>query len=234
MRLNKFIAEQTEYSRRKADELISAGRVAVNGQNASLGTQVDPEKDAISVDGQILKNDQKVAYYALYKPRNVVSTASDPANRKKVTDFVPPNPRVYPVGRLDYSSEGLIILTNDGDFANQLMHPRYEHEKEYEVNVRIKNIELIIKDIEKAFLGGLNIDGQLMAMKEIEIQKLNPESLILRTILITGYNRQIRRMCDKIGLEVTKLKRVRIGKLDLKKLRLNPGEYKPIRPTDIL
>lgn len=238
IRLNKFIAESGHASRRAADQLIQDGKVRVNGSTAMLGQQINPETDRIEIGGQILKSGQKLVYYALYKPKDVVSTAKDELGRKSVIDFVPDEPRVYPVGRLDANSEGLIILTNDGELTQKLTHPSFVHEKEYIVETRIKNYELGIKEnkeyyIKDNFLKGITIEGKLMKADSVSIIP-NSQFLILNIILHTGYNRQIRKMCDKIGLSVKKLVRFRVGKLNLKSLNLKYGQYKEIQKSDIL
>lgn len=240
IRLNKYLSESGLFSRRKADEAISAGQIFVNGKAATLGQQIDPETDIVKYLNQIIKTEKKLVYYALYKPTAVISSANDELGRKTVLDFVPPVPRVYPVGRLDEDSEGLIILTNDGELTQKLTHPSFEHEKEYQVRVRIKNKvssikEEIIHKIEKSFKQGLLIDNKLMRVDGIEVSLIpNTYYLILNLVLHTGYNRQIRRMCAKIGLEVKQLTRTRIGKLDLAQLDLREGQYKQISKEDIL
>ncbi len=237
-RLNKFLSEAGICSRREADFLIEKGEIIVNGKPATLGQKVDPATDQISYQGKPVFLNEKLVYYALYKPVKVVSTTDDPAHRSKITDYVPAAPRVYPVGRLDYDSEGLIILTNDGELTNTLTHPSFEHEKEYEI--KIKNQKLKIKnadEIKKLFESGLMIEGHLMKADHAGIVKdkaLSSGLLILRLVLHTGYNRQIRKMCDKIGLKVDQLIRIRIGKLSLNSLNLKPGEYKVISRIDIL
>jgi 23S rRNA pseudouridine2605 synthase len=246
IRLNKFIAESGYTSRRNADLLISSGKVKVNGSVALLGQPVDPTIDKIEISGQILAKAPKIVYYALYKPKGIVSTAKDELNRKSVIDLVPKEPRVYPIGRLDVASEGLIILTNDGELTQTLTHPSYEHEKEYEVEARVKNYELRIKgeidqkilkqvqdDISCKFLSGLQIDDKLMKADSIAIIP-NSEFIILNIVLHTGYNRQIRKMCDKIGLDVKKLVRIRVGNLSLNSLKLKSGEYKEINKSQIV
>jgi len=240
IRLNKYLSESGICSRRDADGLIENGSVLVNGAKATLGTKIDPDTDAVTLNGKnITKKNATPVYYALYKPTGVVSTADDPQGRKKVTDFVPKEPRVYPVGRLDYDSEGLILLTNDGELTNKLTHPSFEHEKEYNVECKIQNsevkstnqnLELYKTKLERGF----DVDGQFMQMDSVEIGKLNSYNLILTAVMHTGYNRQIRKMCAKIGLEVHRLIRTRIAKLRLESLGLKPGEYKIVNKENIL
>lgn len=236
MRINKFLSEAGICSRRKADELILAGKVTRNGQIIKeLGIQVDPKIDKITVDGQICQLHTKTVYYALYKPKGVVSTSSDEKGRESVIDLVPPIPKVYPIGRLDMYSEGLMILTNDGELTQKLTHPSFEHDKEYEV---IVNPEQWVRsqDIKEKFEKGLLIENVLMKAFDVKISTSTHDSrcITIKLVLRTGYNRQIRKMCDKIGLKVLALKRIRIGKLKLVDLHLKPGEYKEIRKTDIV
>lgn len=237
IRLNKFLAENGIRSRRGADELILSGKVAVNGVVTQvLGTKVDSESDEISVSGQIVVRQTKMLYYALYKPTDVVSTASDPQHRSKVTDFVPREPRVYPVGRLDNDSEGLIILTNDGELTNILTHPSFAHEKEYLVVVktskRSKSLSAI--QIKEAFEKGMMIENKLMQADKFSDFKGMGDNMTFKLILHTGYNRQIRKMCARIGFDVISLIRIRIGKLKLSNLDLKAGEYKEVTKDSIL
>ncbi|MEK9156492.1 MAG: pseudouridine synthase [Patescibacteria group bacterium] len=247
-RLNKYLAESGCCSRRKADELISGGKVSVNGKVAVVGKKVDPNTDIITIDGREIRFRDNFIYYALYKPVGVVSTAYDPQGRPTVLDYVPKSPRVYPVGRLDYDSEGLIILTNDGELANRLTHPSFEHKKEYQVDVKIqmpapsgvegssvKNTEQRLKDIKRGFEQGLNIDGKLMKADQVSDFDIQISGFVtFKVTLHTGYNRQIRRMCAKMGLEVRRLVRTRIGKLKLSDLNLGPGKHKSIKREDLL
>ena len=236
IRINKYLSEIGFCSRRKADFLIDSGLVLVNGKKITKGEKINPDNSQIYVDGKQVdqKKNEKI-YYALYKPRGVVSTANDELGRKSVVDLLPKGLRVYPVGRLDKNSEGLIILTNDGELTNILTHPKGEHLKYYEVRVRVVNKSLSSEEIAEKFKKGLFIDGKKMFVDEIIITELsNSNNLFLSITLHTGYNRQIRKMCDKIGLEVLKLKRIKIAKLSLDELKLKPGEFKTISRKDIL
>ena len=238
VRLNKFLSDAGYSSRREADNLIIQKKVRVNNQVASLGTKVDAESDHIEVDGKVLKIDNIKLYYALYKPSGVVSTRIDPLSRQKVTDFVPQQPRVYPVGRLDYDSEGLIILTNDGELTQELTHPSFEHEKEYNAECQIVDPDLWKKyngNLTDTFIKGLVIEDKLMKADAVREVRINDSFLTIRGIVLhTGYNRQIRKMCAKIGLLVKKLIRCRIGNLKLNMLGLKPGEYKLVHKNEIL
>ncbi|MEI6498865.1 MAG: pseudouridine synthase [bacterium] len=237
IRLNKYLAENGVSSRRGADQLILSGKITINGSVTQvLGTKIDPESDEICVDGQIVARQAKMLYYALNKPIGVVSTASDPKHRSKVTDFVPREPRVYPVGRLDNDSDGLILLTNDGELTNQLTHPSFEHSKEYLVVVSTskKSQKLPASEIKALFENGLQIEGKLMKADKFSDFKGMGNNMTFKLILHTGYNRQIRKMCAKIGFEVVKLTRIRIGKLKLVDLSIAPGEYREINKAQIL
>jgi 23S rRNA pseudouridine2605 synthase len=238
MRLNKYIAQNSEFSRRKVDELITRKLVFVNGKLATLGMDVT-DKDEIKLNNVKIKRSDNLVYYALNKPAGVVSTVSDEQDRSKVTDFVPDSPIVYPAGRLDLNSEGLIILTNDGEFTNQLTHPSNLHEKEYLVKCIIQKSKFKPTDhnlnfISKQMLKGIKIDGKKMIADKVDISAINDSTIKIQIVIHTGYNRQVRKMCDKMDLEVVKLKRTRIGKLNLEKLDLRAGEYKVVNKEDIL
>lgn len=226
IRLNKYLADSGICSRRKADEQILSGNVKVNGKVAALGQKIDSEKDKVNYLDKPIESRPDTIVYALNKPKGIISTASDEKGRKSVIDLVPSEPRVYPVGRLDKESEGLILLTNDGEFAQELSHPSKGCEKEYYVVVRSLKPEVRDKNISTQFLKGYKIDGKIMHAKIEEISILRSSVFGLRLVLCTGYNRQIRKMCAKMGLEVTKLKRTRIGNLKLEDLNIAPGEFK--------
>lgn len=237
MRLNKFLAEAGLCSRRKADEYIAAGDVYVNGQPAGLGMKINPEQDQVVFQGKpvTLPPDQMV-YYALYKPRGVISTSSDERGRTAVTDLVPPEPRVYPVGRLDKDSEGLIILSNDGELTYELTHPKFEHQKEYQGVAKPTDDSLKPEQIKAAFERGISIDGQRMAADAVQFADncvSDDQLLTMHVTLHTGYKRQIRRMCAAVGLEVISIKRIRVGKLQLRSLGLTAGQYVRIERNDI-
>lgn len=235
IRLNKYLSDSGICSRRKADEHILAGEVKVDGEIASLGTKIDTDVNKIELNNEVVRPKTELVYYAVYKPKGVISTASDEKDRKTVIDLVPKSPRVYPVGRLDKDSEGLMLLTNDGELTNLLTHPKNKHEKEYEIIVLISKYQAVsINQIEKKFLSGLNIDGKLMKADVIKISQIPNAEYLIQIVIHTGYNRQIRKMCDKINLTVLKLTRIRIAKSSLNKLNLKPGEYKVIKKEDIV
>lgn len=235
IRLNKFIAQSGMCSRRKADELISKGEVFVNDKIANIGTIIDDKVDSIKIGKNIIEKKESYVYYALNKPKNYISTVSDEKNRRTVIDLVPQSPKVHPVGRLDRNSEGLIILTNDGELTQKLTHPKHEHKKEYEIVVSSKNERFVDKDeIIKNFLIGLKIDGKQMCVDKIDITQIQDNDYLMKVSLHTGYNRQIRKMCDKMKLDIKKLKRTKIANLDLNSLNIRMGEYKKVLRKDIL
>lgn len=207
-RLQKILSARGIASRRKAEEYILAGLVKVNGKTAELGQKADPEKDTIEVEGKVLQERAEMLYYILYKPVGVEST-NVPGTRSAPTvrDILPPDLRgkLYPVGRLDKDSEGLLLLTNDGPLSYRLTHPKFEHEKEYEVTLKDEIKEGALDKIR----GGVMLDGS--KTKPTVIQRLGKNSF--RIALTEGRYRQIRRMCSKVGSEVVRLKRIRITTL---------------------
>ncbi|PIS07568.1 pseudouridine synthase [Candidatus Berkelbacteria bacterium CG10_big_fil_rev_8_21_14_0_10_43_13] len=239
-RLNKFLANSCVCSRRKADEHILAGDVKVNGvMGSELGVKINPEKDVVEFDGKIVKPMSEFVYYVLNKPKHIVSTAQAQNGEKTVLDFVPKSPRVYPVGRLDKDTVGLIILTNDGELTKELTHPSFEHQKEYLVECRILNPKSwrerdIVSSVKQKLTSGLKIDGKVMKVDRVKTAEIqNSKFIILTLVLHTGYNRQVRKMCAKIGLEVKRLTRIGISKLHLDELQLKPGEFKKISKEDV-
>lgn len=214
-RLNKVLAHAGVGSRRRCDDLILAGRVKIDGQKVTQpGTRVDPEASHIAVDDAPIKTERKV-YWALNKPRGVLCTNYDPAGRKRAIDLVPHiDQRVYTVGRLDEDSEGLLLLTNDGDLAERLMHPRFGIEKTYLVQVAGSPSR---DDIRKLMLGVFLADGKVRAKFAKRI-KSQGESTWLRIVLCEGKNREIRRMLAKLGHKVLRLRRIAIGPVQLDRL----------------
>lgn len=228
-RLQKVIAHAGIASRRKAEELILDGRVRVNGKVVKeLGIKVNPN-DKIEVDGVPLEKEQPV-YFLLYKPRGVISASSDDKKRAVVTDFFKEIPqRLYPVGRLDYETSGAIIMTNDGEFANLLMHPKHQVDKTYVA--KIKGIPLR-ENLKKLEYGIHLEDGKTAPakVKMISLDKKKQTSIVEITIH-EGKNRQVRRMFEAIGHQVIKLKRERYGFLDLKSLQ--PGDSRELTPHEV-
>jgi len=231
-RLNKFLAHAGVGSRRHCDELIAGGRVRVDGQIVrELGTQIDPEQRSVMVDDHPIRT-EKFTYWVLNKPRGYLCTNHDPAGRPLAIDLITHvEQRVYTVGRLDEDSEGLLLLTNDGDLANELMHPRYGVEKTYEVLVAgSPNADDIKRLLEGVWLS----DGRVKA-RYVKKLKRQGESTWLRIVLAEGKNREIRRMLAKLGHKVMRLRRIAIGSIKLDRLpkgksrKLNPKELQMLR-----
>lgn len=226
-RLNKFLAHAGLGSRRHCEELILAGRVTLNGTAIhELGTRVGPD-DQVAVDGQPV-HAQRHVYWLVNKPRGYLSTSSDPAGRPRVLDLVPHvRQRVFSVGRLDEDSEGLMLLTNDGEMANRLMHPRFGVHKTYLVQVAGKPSR---DDIQKLLKGVWLSDGHVKA-RSVRPLKRQGESTWLRIVLSEGKNREIRRMLAKLEHKVMRLKRIAIGPIDLG--RLGTGKSRPLSPGEL-
>lgn len=217
IRLQKYMAECGVASRRAAEKLIAAGAVKINGKVAQIGDKVDPSSDKIFVNGKLLQQKEPKIYIKLNKPRGVVSACADP-REKTVIDLVKDVPaRLYPVGRLDKESEGLIILTNDGEMANKLMHPRYEHEKEYEVSVQFPIFYVQMDRLKQ----GVEIEGT----KTLPAKVKQVGSRKFHIILKEGKKRQIRKMVEQAGNRVVRLKRIRIKNISLGKLAVGKYAY---------
>jgi 23S rRNA pseudouridine2605 synthase len=236
MRLNKILSTAGIASRRAADELIQQGRVEVNGQVVTkLGSQADPEADDIRVDGRRLKRALPERRYLLvYKPRGVVSTRSDPEGRRTVIDLVAAKGvagYLYPVGRLDYDSEGLLILTNDGDFAERVTHPRYGLERTYEAELEGSPDD---RDLER-LRRGLVVDGRRTSPADVRalraVQSRRGTRTVIEITLREGRNRQVRRMCDAIAHPVNRLRRTRIGPIT--DTRLKAGDVRDLTPAEV-
>ncbi|MBT3413071.1 MAG: rRNA pseudouridine synthase [Candidatus Jacksonbacteria bacterium] len=232
-RLQKILAHAGVASRRKAEELIKAGNVAVNGTvHRDLGIKADRLTDVITVEGKKIVFED-LEYYIVNKPKGVVSTVTDPQKRTTVVSLVTSQSRLYPVGRLDAQSHGLIILTNDGEAANKLTHPKYEHEKEYRVRVhQRKGIDRSLNDLVRYLQNGVRLDEGMAKADSVKIEIKNSEKSA--TILITlhqGWKRQIRRMVEKCGWYVGDLERIRIGNIELGDLK--EGNSKKITLKDL-
>lgn len=227
-RLQKILARAGFGSRRSCEELIRHGRVAVNGQTAQLGQKADSKQDRIAVDGNPIQTSRTFTYIALYKPQGVISAErDDTSNYRTVRDMVPIPGHLYPVGRLDLNSEGLILLTDDGELANLLTHPRYEHEKEYRVDVEGQpEAKTLDRWREGIFLG-----GQRTAPAEIDVLSQKKDHTWLRVVLREGRKRQIRRVAAKLGHPVRRLTRVRIGPVHLADLK--PGQWRPLSEREL-
>lgn len=218
IRLNKFLADLGFASRRKADQLIDDGKVLLNNKKAKLGDKVDPEKDQVTLAGKkiVATKQENFEYWLLNKPFNVVSTVSDELGRKTVFDYVKSktSTRVYPIGRLDFESEGLLILTNDGELAHRLTHPKYEVKKVYKV---IANGIFSQSKVERLLRGVRLAEGKI-AFDDLEVLEKDGRDLTLRITIHQGVKREIRRVCAKVGWEVDKLVRVKMGGLSLNSL----------------
>jgi len=232
IRLQKFLAQAGIASRRAAEEMIRHGRVEVNGRKAEIGCQVDPERDKILLDGTVVSAPEDKVYLAFYKPRGCITSARDPQGRKTVFDYLPTLPsRVFPVGRLDYDAEGLLLLTNDGELANRLLHPRYGILKVYDVKVQGHPDEKALESLRS----GIVLEEGVTAPAEAEILRELPRASWLRIVLHQGWNRQIKRMCEAVGNPVLKIKRIAYGPVRLGDLepgacrRLAHGEIRRIR-----
>ena len=220
-RLQKILSARGVCSRRKAEELMEQGLVTVNGIVASLGDTADAQVDLIEVNGQPLPKQEGYVYILLNKPRGYVTTLSDEKGRPNAAALVADcGVRVYPVGRLDMDSEGLLLFTNDGDFANALMHPKHEVNKTYQTWVRG-----YVPGAEKALARPITLDGYTIRTPKVVLQKAEGEKARFLITIHEGRNRQVRRMCQAAGMEVTKLRRVKEGSLSLGDLPLGKWRY---------
>ncbi|MEW6287314.1 MAG: pseudouridine synthase [Chloroflexota bacterium] len=229
-RLQKILAQAGYGSRRACEDFITAGRVRVNGKIAQLGQKADPAIDSITVDGKPIEAAEQLVYIALHKPRNVLSTVdAEPGDgRRTVRDLVDVPEHVHPVGRLDYESEGLVLMTNDGDLTNRLTHPRYGHEKEYRV--------LLAKrpDQEQLAAWGRGVvleDGYKTAPVDVRLETTQGKGAWVRVIMQEGRKRQIRETCKQLGLPVVRIVRTRIGTLRLGNLK--PRQWRYLTKTEI-
>lgn len=223
-RLQKILSARGIASRRKAEEYITQGLVKVNGKVAVLGQKADPDTDAIEVDGRVLESRQEMLYYVMHKPRGVITTNATHATKQTLEDIVPKELRgkVFPVGRLDKDSEGLLLFSNDGALAYRLTHPKFDHEKEYEVTTEepIKDGQLI------KLREGMMILGE--KTKPATVKRVGPA--VFRIAITEGKNRQIRRMCQKVGSSVSRLVRVRI--MTLSDAHLKPGQMRKLKDSE--
>ena len=228
IRLQKFLADAGICSRRKAEELIAAGKVRVNSVTASIGDKVDPKKDKVFLEGKRVVVDNKYIYIVLNKPRGYVTTMSDENGRKCVAQLISGlDKRVYPVGRLDKDSEGMLLFTNDGEFANAMTHPSGHIQKTYRVSVKPSVSEEQIN----VLTSSLMIDGRMTVPAEVRVVSNYPDKSVLEFVIFEGRNRQIRRLCEEAGLETIRLKRLSIGKLTLG--RLAPGEFRELKSDEV-
>jgi 23S rRNA pseudouridine2605 synthase len=232
-RLQKILAQAGYGSRRACEEFISAGRVRVNGQIATLGQKADPAIDKITVDGKLIPTAEVLTYIALYKPRRVLSTVEgEPGDdRTTVRDLVELPQHVYPVGRLDFESEGLVLMTNDGDLTNKLTHPKYGHEKEYRVLLARRPDP---EQIESWKRGVILEDGYKTAPVEVRFESAQGKGAWVRVVMREGRKRQIRETCKQLGLPVVRILRIRIGALRLGNLKPRQWRYLSIKEVEEL
>ena len=222
-KLQKVLARAGVASRRAAEILIMEGRVRVNGEVAGVGTRVDPTVDVLEVDGALVAADPDLVHYLLHKPSGVVSTASDPQGRPTVVDLVPAEPRVFPVGRLDADTEGLLLLTNDGELTNRITHPSHGVEKEYLAEVQGEPTRGELRRLRE----GVELDDGLTAPAKASLVA----PTLVRLVIHEGRNRQVRRMCEAVGHPVVRLVRTRIGPLT--DTTLKAGEWRALTPDEV-
>lgn len=229
IRLNKYLAETANLSRRSADAAIAGGRVAVNSLIAELGQLVDPSRDHVEIDGQpVGLQPENYIYYALNKPAGFVVSAKPTADAPRIVfELIPAEPRVFPVGRLDKDTTGLLILTNDGNLAADLMNPLSASEKEYEVTLAAPLTPARVEKLE----AGMLLEGRRTRPTQVRILGRNGKKA--RIILTEGRNRQVRKIFAKVGCEVLELQRVRIKQLELDQLALEPGKWKILSPAEV-
>ena len=228
VRLQKFMADCGVASRRKSEELIEAGKVKVNGHIAHIGDKINPKKDLVTVRGKKINSVGRNYYIMLHKPRGYVTTVSDELGRKTVMDLVGDvKARIYPVGRLDKDSEGLLLLTNDGSFANAVSHPGHSFAKVYRVTVRPSvDDEILFK-----LRNGIEIDGRKTAPCDVNVITQEPGRVVLEFVLREGRNRQIRKMCEAVNLQVARLKRISVGSLKLG--MLPQGKWRELTDNEV-
>lgn len=223
VRVQKVLARAGFGSRRACEALIDEGRVTVNDEVVSLGARIDPEHDRLAVDGVPVSVRAGLVYYLLNKPTGVVTTADDPQGRPTVVDLVPREPRVFPVGRLDYDTEGLLVLTNDGDLTHRLTHPSFGVEKEYLAQVEGRPSRGALRTLRE----GVDLDDGRTAPAKVS----TPQPGMLRLVIHEGRNRQVRRMCEAVGHPVVRLVRTRIGSLTDPSLA--PGAWRHLTTDEV-
>ena len=228
VRLQKYLADCGVASRRKSEELIEAGKVKVNGKIASVGDKIDPKADTVLVHGKKVVRQKKRLYIMLNKPRGFITTMSDEMDRKCVAQLISDVPeRVYPVGRLDRESEGLLLFTNDGAFANAMTHPSKHVSKTYRVTVRPG----VTQEQLTAITQGIIIEDRMTAPAEVRVITREENRVVLEVILYEGRNRQIRKMCEALGLEVARLRRTAIGSVKLGMLK--QGDWRDLTEDEV-
>lgn len=228
MRIHKYLAHAGIASRRHAEEMVVAGKVTVNGKIATVGKVIESETDKITLEGKPVEIDKTLVYYLLNKPRGVVSAVTDPDGRRTVVSLVPGGHRLYPVGRLDYDSEGLMLLTNDGDLAYRLTHPKFEIDKTYHVLVKgvipLKSIGYLET--------GVTIEGKKTAPAKVSIAEAQPNNTWINITIHEGRNRQIRKMCEAVGYPVMRLIRTHLGPWSL--ADTPSGKFRTLTSAEIM
>lgn len=226
-RLQRILAAHGVASRRAAERLILEGRVSVNGRIVTeLGTKADPQRDRIRVDGAPLRQ-QAPRYLALNKPRGYITTTSDERNRRTVMDLVDVRERVYPVGRLDRDTEGLLLLTNDGEVANRVMHPRYRIDKEYLVTTPTRPTDAALQKVRD----GVEIDGRIVKPESLRVLRTGKSGVILKIVLHEGMHHVVRRLMEAAGIEITRLQRTRVGPIQVS--GIPAGGWRDLRPGEL-
>ena len=229
MRLNKFLSSCGVASRRKSDEIIKSGKIFVNGIAVTeLGTDIDEQKDKVEYNGKVLKLESDLVYFKLNKPKGCICSNADEKGRKTIFDIVQSDKRLFSIGRLDYNTEGLILLTNDGDFAQILSHPSHEIDKEYIVTIEGKILESELAVLR----AGVVENGKRMPKARVEPIKYEGRTTRISVIINEGQNHQVRRMFDAIGKSIVLLKRVRVGPITLGGLKR--GEFRPLSKKEML
>lgn len=228
MRIHKYLAHAGLASRRHAEEMVEKGEVMVNGGVAKVGQVIDSDTAKVSVGGKSVAIDKVLVYYLLNKPRGVVSSVTDPDGRRTVTSLVPGGHRLYPVGRLDYDSEGLMLLTNDGDLAYRMTHPKFEIDKTYHVLVKGVMTEKSVGYLEQ----GVTIEGKKTAKAKVSIAESQPSNTWIDITIHEGANRQIRKMCEAVGYPVMRLIRTHLGPWELGDIPA--GKFRTLTPTEIM
>jgi 23S rRNA pseudouridine2605 synthase len=226
VRINRYLASTGAISRRKADDLIIQGRVKINNKKAILGDTLDPDQDVVTLDGNTVTR-QNTLLVAMYKPKFVLTTMNDPQGRPCIKDLIPKQLQgVFPVGRLDFDAEGLLILTNDGDLSHSLHHPSFHVPKVYLVNVSPKATPEAMKQIET----GIFLDGRKTLPAKVTEEHAGPEGSALRITLVQGLKNQIKRMAMAVGLRVESIKRISIGPVMLK--GMSPGQIRQMSQSE--
>jgi 23S rRNA pseudouridine2605 synthase len=226
-RLQRILSAHGIASRRASEQLILDGKVKVNGKVVrELGTKADPSVDRIEVNGRPIQP-TSLRYVMLNKPSGYITTVSDERNRRTVMDLIDTSERVYPVGRLDRETEGLLLLTNDGTLANRITHPRYELDKEYQILTHLRPSDATMAEIRK----GVRVGGTLVVPKEFRILRETAEGIVLKLVIHEGLNRVVRKMMDQYEIEIARLRRTRIGPLTM--AGLNIGNFRELRASEV-